>query len=187
MRRETYCLRLRRSSLPAGGQGSATGSGLAGCRHDRHCTALLLWCAAGPLTGRIADHWGDLPDHWRLRPGQWVWPRLADNQLACTHNHPGYTPQPSGIHPPTIRDTPPNQPTPTGQSRTLRKQRLVHYLQEATSIDERSRVRWTRENGNETFLSMNSSSWRLVNREAVAATTLKRQLCPHAVAKNWFI
>ena len=69
---------------------SATGSGLAGCLHDRHYTTLLYWCAAG-FTGRIADHWGDLPDHWRLRPGRWVWPHLTDNQLACTHNHPGYT------------------------------------------------------------------------------------------------
>ena len=31
--------------------GSATGSGSAGCLHDRHCTTLLYWCAAGPLTG----------------------------------------------------------------------------------------------------------------------------------------
>ena len=22
---------------------------------------------------------------------RWVWPHLTDNQLACTHNHPGYT------------------------------------------------------------------------------------------------
>ena len=107
--------------------GSATGSGSAGCLHDRHYTTHLYWCAAGftgggasqnggeflatsgelywslspllwttpnlgcTLTGRIADHWGDLPDHWRLRPGRWVWPHLTDNQLACTHNQPGYT------------------------------------------------------------------------------------------------
>ncbi len=38
--------------------GSATGSGSAGCLHDRHCTTLLYWCAAGPLTGRaIASNW----------------------------------------------------------------------------------------------------------------------------------
>ena len=39
----------------------------------------------------IPDQWGDLPDRWRLRPGRWVWPHLTDNQLACTHNNPGYT------------------------------------------------------------------------------------------------
>ena len=41
---------------------SATGSGSAGCLHDRHYTTLLFWGAAGPLTGRIPNHWGDLPD-----------------------------------------------------------------------------------------------------------------------------
>ena len=55
----------------------------------------LLWTTPNlgctPLTGRIPDHWEDLPDHWRLRPGRWVWPHLTDNQLACTHNNPGYT------------------------------------------------------------------------------------------------
>ena len=55
----------------------------------------LLWTTPNlgctPLTGRIADHWGDLPDHWRLRPVRWVWPHLTDNPLTCTHNHPGYT------------------------------------------------------------------------------------------------
>ncbi len=56
---------------------------------------LVLVCGralTGPPTGRIPDDWGDLPDHWRLRPGRWVWPLLTDNQLACTHNNPAYTP-----------------------------------------------------------------------------------------------
>ena len=51
-----------------------------------------------PLTGRSPDHWGELPDPWRLRPGRWVWPHLTDNQLACTHNNPGYT-LTHGVHP----------------------------------------------------------------------------------------
>ena len=37
--------------------GSATGSGSAGCLLDRHYITLLLWCAAGPLTGCIPK-WG---------------------------------------------------------------------------------------------------------------------------------
>ena len=35
----------------------ATGSCSVGCLHDRHYTTLLLWCAAGPLTGCIPK-WG---------------------------------------------------------------------------------------------------------------------------------
>ncbi len=31
--------------------GSATGSGSVGCLHDRHCTTLLSWCAAGSHRG----------------------------------------------------------------------------------------------------------------------------------------
>ena len=60
---------------------------------------LVLVCGRAshrPSQGRIPDDWGDLPDHWRLRPGRWVWPHLTDNQLAYTHNKPGYTPGSAG-------------------------------------------------------------------------------------------
>ena len=48
-----------------------------------------LGCTLSLGVSRI--HWRDLPDHWRLRPSRWVWPHLTDNQLACSHNNPGYT------------------------------------------------------------------------------------------------
>ena len=64
----------------------------AGCGRDaRDPRGICNNLGCTPLTGRIPDHWGDLPYHWRLRPGRWVWPHLTDNQLACTHNNPGYT------------------------------------------------------------------------------------------------
>ena len=50
--------------------GSATGAGSVGCLHDRHCTTLLYWCAAGrknaqamlTLRARLFSHrWHEIP------------------------------------------------------------------------------------------------------------------------------
>ena len=92
--------------------GSATGSGSAGCLHDRHCTTLLFWCAAGPLTGMHpkmgASFWlplgsytgmlspllwttpnlgctpltGRIPDHWGDLPDHW---RLRPGRSVWPH------------------------------------------------------------------------------------------------------
>ena len=65
----------------------------AGCGRDaRDPRGICNNLGCNPLTGRNPEHWRELPDDWRLRPGRWVWPHLADNQLACT-------PQKSWIHP----------------------------------------------------------------------------------------
>ena len=52
---------------------SATGSGSAGCLHDRHCTTLLYWCAAGRKGAGASQDGGEFLAtsgelHWDAQP-----------------------------------------------------------------------------------------------------------------------